>query len=304
MFNLCLVGHVMSRHDMSWPGPNPFLIFEMFEPNQKMTHMKIRISYFLFLSFFLLACSSATEDAGESSEPEVVETPPIEEDQATSLIRQAIEQHGGDLYDHAFIEFDFRDRHYTSRRNNGGFTYERIFTEEGNNIRDVLSNGGFHREINGERVALSAKDSSAYSNSVNSVLYFVQLPYFLLDPAVNRTYLGETTIKGEPYHEVKVTFAQEGGGKDFEDEFVYWIHRDNYTIGYLAYNYLTDGGGARFREAYNIRMVEGIRFADYINYKPEDDAREVAEFDSLFEAGKMTEVSRIDSENIQVEVLN
>jgi hypothetical protein len=227
-----------------------------------------------------------------------------EEDEATVLIRKAIEQHGGDLYTHSFMEFDFRDRHYTSRRNGGQFTYERIFTdEEGNGVRDVLSNDGFHREIKGEKVALSAKDSSDYSNSVNSVLYFVQLPYFLLDPAVNRSYLGETTIQGEPYHEILVTFSQEGGGKDYEDEFVYWIHRERFTMDFLAYNYLTDGGGARFRESYNVRTVEGIRFADYINYKPGEDSREVANFDSLFEAGKLVEVSRIDSENIQVEIL-
>lgn len=266
--------------------------------------MKIHIYCFLFFTTFFLACSPAVDNADESTIPEVAKATEETEDLATRVIKQAIERHGGDRYDHSFIEFDFRDRHYTSRRNDGRFMYERIFTdEEGRPIRDVLSNDGFHREINGEQVAISAKDSSAYSNSVNSVLYFVQLPYFLMDPAVYRTYLGETTIKGEPYHEVKVTFSKEGGGKDFEDEFVYWIHQDNHTLDYLAYNYLTDGGGARFREAYNVRTVEGIRFADYINYKPAEDAREVAIFDSLFEAGKMKEVSRIDSKNIQVQLL-
>jgi len=166
----------------------------------------------------------------------------------------------------------------------------------------VLNNKGLFREINGQKVSLSPKDSSAYSNSVNSVLYFALLPYFLNDPAVNATYLGEADIKGEPYHEIMVTFSKEGGGKDHEDEFVYWIHQERHTMDYLAYNYLTDGGGARFREAYNTRTVEGIRFADYINYKPEGDSRDVATFDSLFEAGKLEELSRIDSENVQVKV--
>lgn len=267
--------------------------------------MKIYFPFVALLISCLLACNPAVEDTTEIPESALKKEAQEEKDQATALIMAAIEKHGGDLYSRSFIEFDFRDRHYTSKREGGQFIYERIFTDkEGQHIRDVLTNEGFFREIEGEKVSLSSKDSIAYSNSVNSVLYFVQLPYFLLDPAVYRTYLGESTIKGEPYYEILVTFSEQGGGKDFEDEFVYWIHRDNHTLDYLAYNYLTDGGGARFREAYNIRTVGGIRFADYINYKPVEKSRDVQNFDLLFEEGGLTEVSRIDSENIQVSILD
>ena len=47
--------------------------------------------------------------------------------------------------------------------------------------------------------------------------------------------VGEDEVEGETYYEVKVTFREEGGGTDFEDEFLYWIHKENFTVDYLAY---------------------------------------------------------------------
>ncbi|MEN0004759.1 MAG: DUF6503 family protein, partial [Bacteroidota bacterium] len=141
-----------------------------------------------------------------------------------------------------------------------------------------------------------------YSNSVNSVVYFALLPYFLNDGAVQKTYLGEAKLNQRWYHKIKVTFAQEGGGKDFEDEYIYWINKGGYTMDYLAYNYQVNGGGARFRAAYNFRVEKGIRFADYRNMKPLDGSMEVASFDALYEADQLKEVSRIETENVRVDL--
>ena len=216
----------------------------------------------------------------------------------TTLINQSRTAHGSSLVDSSTIAFDFRGRHYVSQRSGGRFQYERQWTDTSSTVyRDVLTNDGLFREINGERVPLSAKDSAAYAGSVNSVLYFALLPYYLNDPAVTTEYVGTSTIKGEPYEKVRVTFRAEGGGADYQDEYIYWFHRDMHTVDYLAYNYQVDGGGARFREAYNIRTIEGLRFADYRNYKPVPHSMEVAVFDSLFEAGQMEQVSLIETEN-------
>ncbi len=217
------------------------------------------------------------------------------------LFKQVFEAHACRQLDRAQVAFTFRNRRYIAIRRGGLFQYERQFlNEQGDTVRDILANEGFRRLIQGREVELSPKDSSAYANSVNSVIYFALLPCFLQDPAVQAVYLGEAQVEDEPYHKVRVTFRQEGGGKDYEDTFAYWFHRDRHTLDYLAYNYLTDGGGARFREAFNIREVGGIRFADYINYKPRTDRRDVAEFDRLFEQGELEELSRIELTNIQV----
>jgi len=250
----------------------------------------------LIFCVFLMAC----QENVTQQEEEVVTV----DNPAQKIIDQCIEKHGGEAYSNLEIAFTFRDRTYKGRRDGGKFTYERLLVQEdGTQLLDILDNQKLVRKQNGVEIALTAKDSSAYANSVNSVFYFAFLPYFLNDAAAIKTYVGTSNIKGQAYHKIKVTFQQEGGGKDFEDEFLYWIHRDDYTMDYLAYNYLTDGGGARFREAYNIRTIEGIRFADYINYKPEPDSRDVAGFDAIFEQGKMKELSRIDTEDISVNIL-
>lgn len=255
------------------------------------------------IAFFLLAvclwsCGGASDEPTKGTEEASTTA-----DTAAWIINQSIAAHGGDKIENSRIAFDFRDRHYISDRQGGQFTYERIWQDtSGDQYRDVLTNEKLYREINGEKVTLTAKDSAAYANSTNSVLYFALLPYYLNDPAVQKSYLGRGDIKGQQYHKIKVTFRQEGGGKDYEDEFVYWIHPEELTMDYLAYNYITDGGGARFREAYNVRHIEGIRFADHVNYKPLPDTRAVETFDHLFNQGQMEELSRIETENIEVQL--
>lgn len=246
---------------------------------------------------FLAGCGA--ENSRQTNAQE--EQPAATGDKAQQIVDAAIETHGGDNYKDCRVEFDFRDRHYIATRQGARFEYERIFNDStGAHIRDVLNSDGFYREVNGQRVELSEKESSAYSNSVNSVIYFALLPYFLNDPAVIKEYAGEAIIKEQPYHKVKVTFRQEGGGKDFEDEYLYWIHRDEHTVDYLAYNFLADGGGARFREAYSVIVSNGIRFANYHNYKPRTDNRNIAGFDSLFQKGALELISDIKLEKVQV----
>ena len=223
---------------------------------------------------------------------------------AQTTIDNAIEAHGGNKLQQARVAFDFRDRHYTYTRQKENFTYTREFTDSLGQVRDVLTNSRFYRLIDGDTATLTDERVKAYSNSVNSVLYFSVLPFGLNDPAVNKAYLGETEIEGEPYHLVKVTFDQEGGGEDFEDQFLYWINSETNTMDYLAYSYKTDGGGVRFRKAVNPRVVEGVRFQDYINYKPKTKEASLEEMENLYKKGELEVLSEINLENIKVEPFN
>ena len=250
----------------------------------------------------IFACNNPEKPA----ETKAIPTPiPVEKSQAQQIVDQAITKHGGKVYENSIVKFTFRDRQYKATRRGASFEYERAWTDStGQQIRDVLNSSGLYREINGKRAALSADDQSKYSNSVNSVIYFALLPYFLNDKAVVKEYLSEVNIKSKTYHKIKVTFQQDGGGKDFDDEYVYWISKDSLTMDYLAYNFQEDGGGARFREAYNVRNKNGIRFADYINYEPKEATNlQVETFDQLFETGGMKELSKIETENIEVIIL-
>lgn len=237
-----------------------------------------------FFSFLFPACQ-AEEEANE----------------AQQVVNKAIETHGGKAFEQAHFTFDFRDRSYVYKREGGLYEYRRLFTDNtGQHYVDILNNSGFSRLINGDTAKLTEERALAYTNSVNSVIYFALLPYRLNDEAVQKEYLGQTEIAGEPYHKLKITFEKDSGGEDYEDIFIYWFHQDNHTLDYLAYSFQENGGGFRFRKAYNPRMVGGIRWQDYINYKPVSmEGIQLEQLDELFQAGKLEELSRIELENIQ-----
>ncbi|MEY2950091.1 MAG: hypothetical protein RLZZ248_1292 [Bacteroidota bacterium] len=225
----------------------------------------------------------------------------VAENQAEQVILQSIKAHGFDDLDQASLEFTFRNRGYTYWKKEGRFEYKRIQRDSlMNEIVDLLDNDGLTRYKNEAIEPLNAKDSAAYASSVNSVIYFALLPYFLKDPAVQTSYLGIRKIGDKEYHKIKVGFEVEGGGKDFQDEFVYWFDTNTYLLDYLAYNYLTDGGGARFRKVTQRIAVGSYLFNQYDNLKPVPASMEVEKFDVLYEAGKLQYLSTIVLEEIKI----
>ena len=219
---------------------------------------------------------------------------------AQNIVDKAIDAHGGEAFDSFVLQFDFRDRHYTAARDNGIFEYSREFTDSTGNIRDVLSNDGFTRYRDGSAIDLPEERSQAFTSSVNSVIYFMLLPFGLNDKAVNKEWIEETIVRGESYQLIRVTFEQMGGGEDHEDVFHYWFHSEKNTMDYFAYSYKTDGGGMRLREAINPRRVGGILVQDYINYKPEDETIAMDSLMPMYLDGKLDKLSEIKLENVTV----
>ena len=109
----------------------------------------------------------------------------------------------------------------------------------------------------------------------------------------------KTGTRLKSYYKVEVTYGKNGGGKNFENIFVYWINQKTHAIDYLAYSYYINGGGVRFREAYNQREVNGVLFQDYINYTIDSDFP-AHELDYAFQTDQLREISRIELENVQV----
>ena len=126
-------------------------------------------------------------------------------------------------------------------------------------------------------------------------------PYGLNATPVNKYLLGEEEIKNKTYYKIRVTFNKEGGGEDFEDVFIYWVDKETFKVKYLAYSYNEDDGvGMRFREAYNERFIEGIRFVDYNNYKSSDGLMALIDLGKIFEKNKLNLLSKIELKNIVV----
>ncbi|MFD1095377.1 DUF6503 family protein [Salegentibacter chungangensis] len=226
-----------------------------------------------------------------------------EELTAEKIVERAIDTAGGQNYEYAEIDFVFRDRNYKSFREGGKYRLERIQQDStGKMIHDILSNEGLQRKVNDSTVQVADSLVTPISNGVNSVHYFVQLPYGLNAPAANKKLIGKDSIAGKEYYEVKVTFNAEGGGTDHEDEYLYWIDTKHYTVDYLAYNYEVNGGGIRFRKAYNERKIEGLRFVDYKNYKYAELGTPLKKLDSLYEEGELELLSTIENKDIKVNI--
>lgn len=221
---------------------------------------------------------------------------------AQQIIDKAISKACNGACETATITFTFRDNQYKSVRNGGTYSLERKIKDSTGILIDVVSNSGLQRIKNETIIKVPDSLKTSIADGVNSVHYFAQLPYGLNDAAVNKILLGEATVNNEPYYKIKVTFNEEGGGTDYDDVFLYWIHTRNFTVDYLAYSYATNGGGIRFREAYNPREVKGIRFVDYNNYKPETLDVNLQELDGLFENNKLKLLSKIETENVQVTI--
>jgi len=237
----------------------------------------------LLLLFFILGCSSWSKEQ--------------------QIVDRAIEAHGGELYQKVRISFDFRERHYAILKTPSRFEYSREFTDSSGLVLDVLNNEGFVRKVNGKEVTVTEEREQAYSNSVNSVAYFAFLPYGLNDPAARKRWKGETELDGQTYDVIEVTFDEEGGGEDFEDEFIYWFNQKSNRLDYLAYSYHTEGGGLRFRKAVNARMINGILVQDYENYKPKERTMALDDIEDLYLSGELELLSEIVLENVQVESL-
>ena len=216
---------------------------------------------------------------------------------ADSIVDRTIEAHGGKLYDNADYSFVFRGTKYRFQNNETTYAYSSEIQKGDSLIKNVMTPDKFERSVNSNLQALNKEKTSQYSEALNSVIYFAMLPYKLQDASVNRKFIKETTIKDKQYDVVGVTFGQDGGGRDFDDEFHYWINKQTHKIDYIAYNYRTNNGGVRFRTAFNTRVIDGITFQDYINYEAPLETP-LKDLPILYEQGKLKEVSQILTETI------
>ena len=252
----------------------------------------MKILYIFLLPLILFSCK------GENEKKEITQKLSAQE-----IIDKAIENSCQGNCNDATIEFTFRDKAYKSTRKNGKYQLERTKIDSINKIHDVVSNTGLKRFINEVETTVIDSLITSISDGVNSVHYFAQLPFGLNNQALQKKLIGEDSVNNKHYYEIKITFKEEGGGTDFDDVFVYWINKEDFTVDYLAYSYAVNGGGVRFREAYNPRVIEGMRFADYNNYKPNNKDVKLSELNNLFIKGDLKLLSKIETENVKVTLL-
>ncbi|MFT6679338.1 MAG: hypothetical protein ACJAZG_002016 [Granulosicoccus sp.] len=265
--------------------------------NRGVVKIGVQTLLVFILSLLIWSCGGKRGSEGDKTQPESNKIEMEVMSEGKTLLAKVLKAHGGDKYGSAHFQFVFRENDYTFKNDGVHFEYRKTFKKDGKEIIDRYSDKLFERHVEGELVDLSDKEKSAYSNSLNSVIYFATLPHKLLDPAVNIQFIGNTEMKGQGYEMLSVTFGQEGGGKDHDDEYLYWINSDSKRIDFLAYNYTVNNGGVRFRSAYNTRNIDGIIFQDYVNYKVVVGAP-LKELLGLFAMDKLEKLSVIETEKV------
>ena len=181
--------------------------------------MKFKLTL-LILSLNLLSCESKKKELS-----------------AKEIIDQSIRFSAVNKLLNATLSFNFRDKRYVAIRSSGIYVLKRITIENSYQVEDQLCNHGFQRLIGGVPNMVSDSMITRYSESVNSVHYFSVIPLGLNDRAVQKKLLANRSIKGVEYYKVQITFFQDGGGADFKDIFVYWIHKESFKIDYFALLY-------------------------------------------------------------------
>lgn len=198
----------------------------------------------------------------------------------------------------ATLKFNFRNFKLKATQSDGRFTYERMFTDSTGKVHDILNNDGFTRVVNEKVLQLDAKKTAAYTESLNALFYFTYLPLKLNDPSVIKKYLGEKSLNDKLYYKVEISFKQKGGGKDYDDVYYYYFDKEDYSMDFLSYS----TGGNRFRAVLKIHDVDGVKLQDYINYQSPtgDSITPISSYDSLYQAGKLRELSRIEISDIVI----
>lgn len=214
------------------------------------------------------------------------------------IVNKAIAYSGKSKLNSNILKFDFRKYTYKAIPTCDGFRFERI--SKSKPIRDVLVNEKLTRYYKDSLVKLADSTAFSYYESVNSVHYFTQLPLRLKDEAVNLSYLGKEEIQDKTYHKLKVKFSEDGGGVDFEDVYIYWFDVEDFSMDYLAYSFIVNEGGLRFRKAINRRTIEGVVFQDYENYKPKVKSKNLKGLADLFENDKLELLSVIENKDIKL----
>ena len=220
---------------------------------------------------------------------------------ADDIIQKAIEASGKQKVSDHRIVFEFRDKTYISEGICGQFKFTRIDTSK--QVKDVFFKDSLQRKVKGKVVQLADTTATSIKSTINSVNYFVHLPYRLKDGAVKAKRLADDTIADTFYYQLQVKFSKDGGGKDHQDIYRYWFDKKDYSMDYLAYEFYTNDGGMRFRVKKVERKMKGIVFQDYENLKPKADSLSFSNISEAYKEDRLEKVSKIITQPVSVALL-
>ncbi|WP_435262074.1 hypothetical protein [Tenacibaculum sp. nBUS_03] len=148
--------------------------------------------FLILFSMILTSCDFSSQKSTEESNSSIDFTGELK---AKSIVENSIKKHGGDLYSNASYTFDFRGQEYSFNHDKDGYTYSLSWKDEDDTAIEIrLQNEQLLKTINNELVQLNQDDISSYREKINSVLFFVLLPFKLEDPNATTTYKGNNGL--------------------------------------------------------------------------------------------------------------
>lgn len=224
-----------------------------------------------------------------------------ERPEGEALLRQARKAHGADRLEHATVEFALDGARFRVERDGERFAYARTWADRSGLVfRDVLTAEGLERTIDGRAVGLGEAARREAATALRAAVYLALLPFSLDGAAEEALVLTPDTLSGQAYERVALPLDRAAPGLDERGRLVLWIHPERHTVDYLAYRYAADGGGARFRAAYEPRTVEGVRFANHYEFSGDLLEVPVEGLGQFYERGELNFLGRVELDSVRV----
>lgn len=231
--------------------------------------------------------------------------PAAGEESRPPIVAQAIEHHGGALFEASESAFEIVSKSGAFRvevRRDGGLYRHAVESDTPEGRRRVeVTNDAVTVTVGGKPRPVPAEEAQRWRDHVAARVWFPFLPYGLLDEGVYTRDLGLEEWPGEgggtrTLHKVKVTF-EPGSSSEADDQYLFWFDPETGRLEQLAYSF---DGGLRFRRAKSFRQVGGLLFADHENFGIDQEGRKVDEVTPALVAGEMKSISTIELRNIEV----
>lgn len=199
-----------------------------------------------------------------------------------AIVADAISFHGGEILDSSLSKLRLCSKSgcYDLQVNvdDGLFRIDVAGRVRDHHRRVRITNKTVEHWQDGVLVEVVPERERGLRNWVMARVYFVFLPYRLLDESAIHEDLGSEIWEGRSLRKVKVTFAP-GSSSGADDEFLYWFDPSTARLEQFAYSFSGNPGGLRFRKAFNFRRIDGVLFFDQENWGLDGDGLRVEQIE-------------------------
>src|SRR5690625_2791700 len=267
----------------------------------------MRTLHLIFIfAFLFISCKNESnkqdDDDGNKVAYNVPEVSITSNAKGEGIIRALEEKSGREHRETASVLYSYNNQNYRIERNCGWFEFKQDLSESGSDEVLKIDNMEDIQLIN-ERPRRDLADTTKLCliKNLKKKLFFLELPFGLNSPTVQKEFLKTQEIKGKSLAELKVELIEDNYDQAYLVESVFWVDEKADEIIYLAVKYGEDRKSVEFLKPINKRMIKGMQFQDYEVYRPRKNKDyALVELAKAFEKDKLKKVKNIEYKNIRV----